>query len=1138
MTNTDSAKKMKIGYSKLALAVALFAVASHANAAATLIAAAVITVATYATAGAVAAVVVGIVATAVVAKSFAASMQPNGGDGGAYGSGSSPNPGNRQQIAPATDNKLPVVYGSAWLGGTIVDLSISENNQELYYVIALCEVTNNGLDTITFGDVYWGGKKCNFENSTSPNVVSLTDTSTNETDASVNGKMQIYLYKNGSNNPVRGTQSAIQVMQTAGLVYTWDSAKLMSNCAFAILHISYNQDAGLTGIQQTKFQVTNSRYKPGDCFYDYFTSDVYGAAIDASQVDTASLATLNTYCNQSFTYTDYEGNTTTQTRFRFDGVVDTKRAIMDNLQDMSSCCDCLVRYNEIESKWGVITQSPTYTIAMALDDSNMVSSIQITPLDIAGTYNVIECKFPDESNQDSFNSATFDLAQIDPALMFPNEPVNKQSLSLSLVNNDVRAQYLANRMLKSSREDLQVQVQINYAGIQLESGDIVTITSSNYGWVAKEFRVMKVTENFAGDGSITANLMLIEFNASIYDDVSITQFQPAPNTGIANPLVFGNVPAPVVGASYPTNTNPLFLVNITASVQGIIQYAEIWYSAFATPTASQLIFAGTTEIQSNGTPYDPGSALPPVTLAGIPAGTWYFFSRMVNSLGTSPYSSASAPFVWKPTTFQYSEQYLDVAYADNATGTSNFSFDPTNRLYYGLSNVSAPTLSTDPTTYTWYLADPTFGTNKFLCYSNRTGRKFSFATGFADYAAGTGAFVPSSAILFDPRIWAALPVGTYTIDLDHSTGQVIQTGTTTVGTGEIAVTNNPDGKVVASLKQYLDFGSGTYSKTVTGVAALTIDIYGRVVGFETPDAFYYTAEQFTATSGQTVFSVTRSAGYISGQCLVFVNGTLADASQYTDTSGTTGTVTFGIGLVSGDKVTIISFKSVSSLSLNTVSASGTGTTATLTFATRSLAPFVVGDSITVSGVTPSGYNGVYTVTACTTSTVSFASSTTGSQTVAGTIVYTNPVYPSFTRNTATLTNASAYTPSGYDITSGYELLFLNGAVLADQDYDIVGGSLTNFPSLATGLLTVIEWTPNNLTTPNGNPVNALINTIIGQTSYSFSYTTGAFNLYQNGVLQFDGTDYTTVSGGYTLANSPTNNTDLLLQQTFARTGAV
>lgn len=1051
-------KKMKIGFNKLTLAVILATVAVPSWAAGTIIATTVLGLAAGTFAAAATAFVINMAISAIITKAFFSPQQP-GGDGGL--AGDSPNPGNRQQIPPATDNKLPVVYGEAWLGGTITDLSISSNNQELYYVLSICEVTDNGSDTITFGDVYWGGKRCNFADSTSPNVVSLTDESTGTTDSSVNGKLQIFMYRNGSNTPVRGTQTAINVMQTSGLTYTWDNTKLMTNCAFVIVHISYNSDAGLTGIQQTKFQVTNSRYAPGDCFRDYLTNEVYGAAIPLAQVDTASLTALNTYCAGSFPYTNAAGSPATQARFRFDGVLDTNRSIMDNLQDMASSCDALLKYNEITGQWGIITQSPTYTVAMDLNDSNMVSAIQITPLDIAASYNVIECKFPDNSNQDAFNSTTFDLQEIDPTLLFPNEPVNKNSVSLPLVNNDVRAQYIATRMLKAGREDLQVSVQINFEGIQLEAGDIVTVTNTNYGWAAKLFRVMKVTEKFASDGAVTADLILTEFNAAVYDDTPITQFQPSPNTGIPDPLVFGTIPAPTVGASYPTAANPLFLVNITASSQGIIQYAELWYSAFATPTANQLIFAGTTEIQSNGTPYAPGSALPAVSLANVPAGTWYFFSRMVNSLGTSSFSPASTAFVWKPTTFQYSDRYLDVAYADNATGTSNFSFSPTNRLYYGLRNIPNPALSSDPTVYTWYLADPGFGTTVYLAYANRTGRKFSFATGFANYAAATGAFVPTQASIFDPRLWAALPNGANTIDLDYGTGQVLQTGTTTTGTGEIAVSNNPDGKIVASLKPYLDFGSGVYQQTVTGIAQLTIDIYGRVVGFATPDPFYMTIAQFTATAGQTVFTVTRGSGYIADQCLVFVNGVLIDESEYTDTAGSTGTVTFATGLTLGDKVTITSMKSEN----------------------------------------------------------------------AGT------PYASFTRNTTTLTNASSYTP-GFTLTSGYELLFLNGSVMTDQDYDIVGGEITNFPSQATGLLTVIQWTPNNLGLPAGDVANVLANTVVGQTSYPFSYTTDAFNLYQNGVLLFQGTDYTTVTGGYNLTNSPATSTELLLQQTFARTGAV
>jgi hypothetical protein len=67
----------------------------------------------------------------------------------------------------------------------------------------------------------------------------------------------------------------------------------------------------------------------------------------------------------------------------------------------------------------------------------------------------------------------------------------------------------------------------------------------------------------------------------------------------------------------------------------------------------------------------------------------------------------------------------------------------------------------------------------------------------------------------------------------------------------------------------------------------------------------------------------------------------------------------------------------------TTAASGTGSTATLT--TTSNHNLAVGDRITVAGVTPSGYNGTYIVTAAATNSVSYASTATGSQTVAGTV---------------------------------------------------------------------------------------------------------------------------------------------------------
>lgn len=1043
---------------KLFLALAALLATSPAWAIGTYIAASILGAAA---AGTFAYTAIAFAVNLVVSTIISKTLRPDVPDA----SGNSPNPGNRQQIPPATDNKIPVVYGEAWLGGTVVDLSITSDNQTLYYVIALAEVTSTNTgqtpDTISFGNIYYGGKLVAFAGD-GYTVASLTDESTGEVNTEVAGLISIYLYSNGSTQPANSALSAIQLMQSPGLTYQWTAEKVMSNCAFAIVKLKYNAEAGITGIQQTKFKIINSRYRPGDCFYDYLINTRYGAAIPLAQINTASLTTLNNYCDQSFTYTTYAGFSVTQTRFRFDGVLDTNQSIMNNLQSMASCCDCLIRYNEIYAQWGVITQTPSYSVAMALNDSNIISAIQITPIDLASSFNVIEVKFPDKNNQDAFNSATFDLAAIDPSLLFQNEPVNKESISLPLVNNDVRAQYLANRFLKAAREDLQIECAIGFPGLQLEAGDVVTITNVNYGWAAKLFRCTKVTESFGDDGSIAVKLLLQEYNPSIFDDVSITQFSPSPNTGIGDPIFFGTIYAPVVVAEYPTIANPLFTVQVTTSSSGITQYAEVWYSAFSTPTSNQLIFAATSEIQSSGTPWSTSTALPIISLTNIPAGNWYFFCRMVNSLGASKFSSASAILRWRPTTFQFTDRYVAVAYGDSNTG-SNFSLNPRNRLYYGLRNQSTTTPSVVASDYTWYLANPAFGSSYYLCYSNRTGRKFSFDTGLANYAAGSGAFVPTQTAIFDPTIWSALVDETNIIDLDKATGQVLKTGTSTVGsnTGEINVVNTVDGRVIGSLKQFLDFGG---ANTITSsVATLTVDIYGRVVGFEVPDSFYFTKQSFTATSGQTVFSVTRAAGYISGQCLVLQNGLLLDTSEYTDTGGSTGTVTLSVGATLNDIITIISFKS--------------------------------------------------------------SNASTG-------------VYASFTRNTANLTNASEYTASGFTLVSGYELLFLNGTVVNEQDYNIVDQTITDFPNTTTGKLTIIQWSANNLTVPNGDPVNVIANTVIGQTTYSFSYDVNAFNLYNNGVLLLQGTDYTTATNTYALANSPTTVLNLLLQQTFSRTGAV
>jgi hypothetical protein len=76
-------------------------------------------------------------------------------------------------------------------------------------------------------------------------------------------------------------------------------------------------------------------------------------------------------------------------------------------------------------------------------------------------------------------------------------------------------------------------------------------------------------------------------------------------------------------------------------------------------------------------------------------------------------------------------------------------------------------------------------------------------------------------------------------------------------------------------------------------------------------------------------------------------------------------------------------KGVNQAPLVVTNASGTGSTVTLTFSGAYL--ITPGSIITVSGITPSGYNGVYSATASTSTTVSYSNSTTGVYVSGGTI---------------------------------------------------------------------------------------------------------------------------------------------------------
>jgi len=93
--------------------------------------------------------------------------------------------------------------------------------------------------------------------------------------------------------------------------------------------------------------------------------------------------------------------------------------------------------------------------------------------------------------------------------------------------------------------------------------------------------------------------------------------------------------------------------------------------------------------------------------------------------------------------------------------------------------------------------------------------------------------------------------------------------------------------------------AGNYGSS-TLAPILTIDAYGRITGASTTlitggsagiGATTYTRQSYTATAGQTAFTVT--AGYTVGYLQVYLNGVLLNASDYTASNGTSFTLASG-----------------------------------------------------------------------------------------------------------------------------------------------------------------------------------------------------------------------------------------------------
>ena len=204
--------------------------------------------------------------------------------------------GVRETVDPDTEYSIPVLYGRAFVGGTVTDAVLSADNQTMWYCVTLCEATgvvfstinaNNLTGTqsvITFENVYWNSNRM----LTTGGTVSALFDADGKSDSSISGLVEIYAYNRGSANPIAIGSTIVPYPPVPAWERFpgWTTNHTMDNLVFALVKVTYSSEKNITGLGTMKFKLKNSITTAGDVLYDYMTNTRYGAGLTQEEIFT------------------------------------------------------------------------------------------------------------------------------------------------------------------------------------------------------------------------------------------------------------------------------------------------------------------------------------------------------------------------------------------------------------------------------------------------------------------------------------------------------------------------------------------------------------------------------------------------------------------------------------------------------------------------------------------------------------------------------------------------------------------------------------------------------------------------------------------------------------------------------------
>lgn len=440
-------------------------------------------------------------------------------------------------------NAIPIVYGTATVGGIITDLNVSDTaggvqNENLHMMVVFCVGEVAAVEAVFF----------NGEESTI---------------AKYAGKftMEIKLGAPGQT----GFASAVGKLNR----YDATTGNFPGLC---VAYITLIQDADQTvwdGLPEITARirgrkVIDPRYgtvnpftnfpNPATCLLDYIKDPIWGAGLTDADIDIDSFIDVIEIAEELGPITDriYSCGTdefgnyvctdgpvveSTAPRYTLNIALDASRSVFDNMNDIANVFRGFWPDSDGRIKIASETEGDP---VFFFDESNIIDgTMTITQTDISERYNRCTVRFVDNRIKPLDKEVTYPepgSSIYTDWLAEDNGIDHELTLDAIGTSSPHEALQLAEIAVKSSRNNMQISFSALPEATECDIGDIISIAYGDFGWTAKEFRISGIV--YKEDGSVEIEGVQHEdgiypWSETDYDDITDGSNLGDPNNPVA-----------------------------------------------------------------------------------------------------------------------------------------------------------------------------------------------------------------------------------------------------------------------------------------------------------------------------------------------------------------------------------------------------------------------------------------------------------------------------------------------------------------------------------------------------------------------------------------------------------------------------